>query len=62
MEKIRFGIVGLGNQGSNYALGLFDKGNITNGVITALCDNNPANQSYLFWLKPAKEVIYKWML
>lgn len=42
MEKIRFGIIGLGNQGSHYALGLFDKGAITNGVITALCDINPA--------------------
>lgn len=42
MEKIRFGIIGLGNQGSNYALRLFDKGVIENGVLTAMCDINPA--------------------
>lgn len=42
MERIRFGIIGLGNQGSYYALSLFDKGAITNGIITALCDINPA--------------------
>lgn len=42
MEIIRFGIIGLGNQGSYYALSLFDKGAITNGIITALCDINPA--------------------
>ena len=42
MEKIRYGIVGLGNQGSSYLLNLFDKGAIENGVVTALCDKNPA--------------------
>ena len=41
MEKIKFGIVGVGNQGSNYALNLFEKGKIENGVLTALCDCNP---------------------
>ena len=28
MKKIRFGIIGLGNQGGYYALSLFDKGKI----------------------------------
>ena len=41
MEKVRYGIVGLGNQGSNYTRH-FVKGEIKNGVITALCDFNPA--------------------
>lgn len=41
MEKIKFGIVGVGNQGSNYALNLFEKGQIENGVLAALCDSNP---------------------
>lgn len=58
MEKIRFGIVGLGNQGSNYALGLFDKGNITNGVITALCDNNPAKIESMKSRITNKEITY----
>lgn len=42
MEKIRVGIIGLGNQGSYYANGLFAAGAIQNGVITAMCDINSA--------------------
>lgn len=38
MKKIRFGIIGLGNQGSTYALHLFDEGRIENGVVSAMCD------------------------
>ena len=41
MEKVRYGIVGLGNQGTNYT-NHFVNGDIANGVITALCDKNPA--------------------
>ncbi|MBO4940130.1 MAG: Gfo/Idh/MocA family oxidoreductase [Clostridia bacterium] len=40
MEKIKFGIIGMGNQGSHYAT-LFKDGKIENGVVTAICDNNP---------------------
>ena len=40
MEKIRYGIIGLGNQGSSYVK-LFDKGAIEDAVITAMCDINP---------------------
>ena len=42
MEKVRFGIIGIGNQGSMYAAHLFAGGKIENGVVTALCDINPA--------------------
>lgn len=42
MEKVRFGIIGLGNQGSMYAWHFFGEGRIENGVMTALCDINPA--------------------
>ena len=41
MEKVRYGIIGLGNQGSHYQINLFDKGEIPNAEITALCDNDP---------------------
>lgn len=41
-QKIRFGIIGLGNQGSHYVLSLFDRDVIQNGVLTAMCDINPA--------------------
>ena len=42
MKKIRFGLIGLGNQGSSYTFNMFDKGLIENGVISAACDINPA--------------------
>ena len=41
MKKVRFGIVGLGNQGSYYTKGLFAQDKIENGVLTAVCDWNP---------------------
>lgn len=42
MSKVRYGIIGLGNQGSYYAVGLFDKGATVDAEVTALCDINPA--------------------
>lgn len=42
MEKVRFGIIGLGNQGSYYATQIFDEGKVENGVVSAICDINPA--------------------
>ena len=40
MGKVRFGIIGLGNQGNNYTTKFID-GQIENGVLSALCDINP---------------------
>ena len=42
MEQVRYGIIGLGNQGSSYMLGLFDGGKIVDGYVSAVCDINPA--------------------
>ena len=42
MEKVKFGIIGAGNQGTHYATTLFKGGKIENGVISAICDNRPA--------------------
>lgn len=41
MEKVRFGIMGVGNQGTYYT-GLFHQGLIKNGVLTAIADVNAA--------------------
>ena len=41
MEKVKFGIIGLGNQGSYYSKSLFNAGAIENGVLTAVADINP---------------------
>ena len=40
MKEVRYGIIGLGNQGNFYTK-MFKEGTIKDGVITALCDNNP---------------------
>lgn len=40
MRKIKFGIIGMGNQGSHYAR-LLTEGKIDNGCLSAVCDNNP---------------------
>ena len=42
MEKVRYGIIGLGNQGSSYMYNIFDKNKIEGAVVSACCDNNPA--------------------
>ena len=41
MEKLRYGIIGMGNQGSYYA-SLFLGGEVENGALTAVCDTNAA--------------------
>ena len=42
MEKVRYGIIGLGNQGSFYTLKIFDEGIAKDAEITAFCDINPS--------------------
>ena len=42
MEKIRYGIIGLGNQGSHYVRKIFDAGKAVDACVTAMCDINPA--------------------
>lgn len=40
MKTVRFGIVGVGNQGSSYIKNIFNKGEIKNATVTAVCDTN----------------------
>jgi len=40
MEKVRFGIIGIGNMGSAHARSLV-KGEVSNAQLTAICDINP---------------------
>ena len=42
MEQIRYGIIGLGNQGSSYVKQIFDAGKAKDAVVSAMCDINPA--------------------
>ena len=57
MEKIRFGIIGLGNQGNNY-LKRFENNQIENGVITALCDLNPVKVQKVQERTPLENITY----
>lgn len=41
MEKVRYGIIGMGNQGTSYLFNIFENGNAENAVVSAVCDNNP---------------------
>ncbi len=47
MDKIRFGIIGTGNQGFHYAVKLFKEGKIKNGILCAVCDTNPEKMAVL---------------
>ena len=38
MDTVRYGIIGLGNQGTHYAVSIFGKGRANNACVTALCD------------------------
>ena len=58
MEKVRFGIVGLGNQGSYYTKGLFAKDKIENGVLSAVCDWNPARLDAVKEALEGRDVAY----
>ena len=42
MEKVKFGIIGAGNQGTHYAKNIFKTGDVENAVISAICDNRAA--------------------
>ena len=45
MKKVRFGIVGMGNQGSHYA-NLLKDGKVENGLLCAMCDNKLSKLQY----------------
>lgn len=58
INKIRYGIIGLGNQGSSYCLNVFDKGLARNAVVTAMCDVSLAKIQHLQSRTSNKDVVY----
>ena len=58
METVRYGIVGLGNQGSSYTQNIFMQGKAENAVLTALCDCNPKKIDAMKAAAPELEVTY----
>lgn len=58
-EKIiRYGIIGLGNQGSTYCCNIFDKGRAKNAKVTAMCDTNPAKIENIKAKTANKDAVY----
>ena len=55
MEKVRYGIIGIGNMGSSHSKKLL-KGEIENGVLTAICDLKPAKLEAVKALEGAEGV------
>ena len=39
--SVRYGIIGLGNQGTHYLFDIFEKDRAVDAVVTAACDINP---------------------
>ena len=58
MDKVRFGIIGLGNQGTHYIVNIFDKDLVENGVVSAVCDSNPVKLSAIKEKIKNKDVLY----
>ena len=60
MEKVRYGIIGLGNMGSNYQLNIFDyePGKIPGAEITALCDIDPKKIEAMKERTTNKDAVY----
>ena len=40
--SVRYGIIGLGNQGTHYLFDIFEAGKAVDAVVSAVCDINPA--------------------
>ena len=58
MEKVRYGVIGLGNQGSTYVLNIFDKGLANDAVVSAMCDINPAKIENMKAKTASKDAVY----
>ena len=55
MDKVRFGIIGVGNMGSSH-MKKFLGGKVDNGVLTAICDINPKKIEAVMQLEGAENV------
>ncbi len=58
MDKIRYGVIGLGNQGATYVLDFFDKGRIKNAYVSAVCDVIPEKLENVRAKTTNKEIKY----
>ena len=52
MDKVRYGIIGLGNMGTGY-LKMFAEGKIHDGYVSAICDKSNAKLEAAASIAPA---------
>lgn len=57
MNKVKFGIIGVGNMGSQH-MGFFYEGKIKNGKVTAIADSNPEKIEAIRKKYPGNYVCY----
>ena len=58
MDKIRYGVIGIGNRGSTTVLTNFDVGEAKDAVVSAMCDINPAKIEYIKSKTTNKDAVY----
>ena len=58
MDKVRYGIIGIGNRGSTTVLTIFDAGEAKDAVVSAMCDINPAKIEYIKSKTTNKDAVY----
>ena len=58
MDKIRYGVIGIGNRGSTTVLTIFDAGEAKDAVVSAMCDINPAKIEYIKSKTTNKDAVY----
>ena len=56
--SVRYGIIGLGNQGTSYLFNIFEGGKAVDAVVSAVCDNNPAKIEAVKARAPKCEPVY----
>ncbi len=58
MKQVRYGIIGIGNQGSSYNLNIFDQGLATDAIVTAMCDIAPKKIEIMKEKTANKDAVY----
>ena len=56
--SVRYGIIGLGNQGTHYLFDIFEAGKTVDAVVSAVCDNNPAKIEIMKTRTQGQDIAY----
>lgn len=58
MKEVRYGIIGLGNQGSSYLINIFEAGLAENAYVSAACDINPKKIEAVKERSQSENIVY----